>query len=149
MIVCYYITKSPFFDILLIIGLLLIVNHIYTYSNFMHKVVMLLAIEVLKEIKEAEVAAENVRKQALARSKEIIRNATEESEKELDAANRKAQDLASQIIKVKEDEAGQKANAILESSQKDCEAIKKVPQDKIDKAVNLVIERIVKHHGDS
>lgn len=118
-------------------------------TKFIHKVVMLLAIEVLKEIKEAEDAAENLRRQALARSKEIIKNATEEAEKELDNANQTAQTLASQIIKQKEGEAKEKVNSILELSNKDCEAIRNISQEKIDKAANLVIERIVKPDGNS
>lgn len=108
-----------------------------------------MAIGVLKEIKEAEAAAENIRLQALAESKEKIKNAKDKADKDLDAAAQEAEKIISTTISQKEEEAKKKAEEILKSSEKDCEAIRKVSKDRIERAVNLVIERIVRLNGGS
>jgi len=110
---------------------------------------MLLAIEVLKEIKEVEVTAENLKKQASVKARDIVKAATDQAHKELDHAEQEAQSITSRIVNEKEDEARKKANSIMESSEADCKAIRAVSEQKISKAVNLVIERIVKAHGNS
>lgn len=108
-----------------------------------------MASEVFREIIEAETEAENLRKDALIKSKEIIRDAEEKDRIELDTAAKKAQGIASAVIKEKEDEAVKQANAILQSAEEECRKIKSVPEEKIDEAVNLVIGRIVNPYGNS
>ena len=108
-----------------------------------------MATEVLKEIRDIEIAAENLKKQALAREKDIIKAATEQADKELKDSTKKAQEKASSIIKQKEDEAREEAKKILEAGNRDCDSIKAVSEEKVQKAVNLVIERIVTPYGSS
>lgn len=108
-----------------------------------------MALDVVKEIKDAEALAENLRKQALSRSRETIKSAEEQSAKELDAAADEAKRLAEEIIKAKEEEGRNEADAILKSAESECESIRNISSDIADKAVNLVIERIVRSYGNS
>lgn len=110
---------------------------------------MLLAKEVLKEIRDAEIAAENLFKESQTKAKEILKAAEIKSKEEIDAASKKAAEITSEITSSREREAKDMARQILEAAGRECEAIKNVPQSKAQKAVNLVIERIVKLHGDS
>jgi len=111
--------------------------------------VILLTIEVLKEIRETEITAENFRRQALVNAKDIIKAAEEQAENVLNTAAQEAQSITFRIIKEKEEEANKQAALILERAKSECELIRTVSEDKTRNAVNLVIERIVKAYGDS
>lgn len=110
---------------------------------------MLLAKEVLQEIREAETAAENLLAKSQVLSKEILKSAQAESKEKLDEASKKSEKIISDITSQKEDEAQKIARQILEEARCECEAIKNVPEVKVKKAISIVIERIVKPYGDS
>lgn len=108
-----------------------------------------MAVEVVKEIKEAEIKADNLINEAYDYSKKIVKSQEEKAKKIIDDANNKAQNIASEIIMKKEEEGRKEAELILKSKWEVCEDIKKVPEEKINEAVDLIIERIVKPHGSS
>lgn len=110
---------------------------------------MLLAIEVLKELREAEGEAEKFKKEAELKAKEMLKASDSKAQEEFDRIIGNAQVQAQAIIKGKEDEANAKANIILQEGNKELEKMKVIPEEKIEKAVNLIIERIVNPNGNS
>jgi V/A-type H+-transporting ATPase subunit G/H len=108
-----------------------------------------LALEVVKEIREAEVEGENLYKQAVNKSKEIIKSAENEAAKKMDSARKEAGKIADGISKIKEEEARVEAESILASAAQECTSIGNLPAEKVDRAVNFVIERIVKSYVSS
>lgn len=110
---------------------------------------MLLAMEALRQLKDIEAEAENIKKQALIKSRERVKAASEQAEKEFNSVVEEAQKQASSIVKEKEAEARLKTKPIIESGEKHCSELKSVSDEKVKKAVELVIERIVKFYGKS
>lgn len=110
---------------------------------------MLLAKEVLKEIREAEKTAENLVKQSQINAREILKTADDNAKKILDAASADARNISSKLISEKEAEAKESAREIIEKAKMECDALKSIPAEKSENAVKLVIERIVKPYGNS
>lgn len=127
--------------------------HIFYTVNFLfeyaYKVVMILAKEVLEEIRKAEIAAEDLISKSQVSSKEVLKSAQLKSKEKLDEASNMSQKIISDMIRQSEAEAKKTAEQILKEARRECEVIENIPEDKADKAINLIIERIVKPYGDS
>ena len=108
-----------------------------------------MAVEVVKEIKEAEIQAENLISEVHDYSKRLIKSQEEKAEKIINDANTEGQNIASEIIMQKEEEGRKEAELIFKSGRENYKKIKQVPEDRINEAVDLLIERIVKPHGSS
>lgn len=108
-----------------------------------------MALEAVKNIKNAEAKAEEIIKNAQLESKSIIKNAevkaNEEYRKIIGEANVSANSIISEAVKEGEEEAA----IIKENAQKDINDIINVSDDKIKNAIKLVVERIVMNNGNS
>lgn len=108
-----------------------------------------MALEAVKNIKNAEAKAEEIIKNAQLESKSIIKNAevkaSEEFKRIIGEANVSANGIISEAVKEGEKEAA----IIKENAQKDINDIINVSDDKIKNAIKLVVERIVMNNGNS
>lgn len=108
-----------------------------------------MALEAVKDIKNAESKAEEIIKKAQLESKSIIKNAevkaNEEYKRIISEANVSASSIISEAIKQGEKEAV----IIKEKAQKDIDDIINLSEDKIKNAIKLVVERIVMNNGNS
>lgn len=103
-----------------------------------------MSLEIVKEVKETEVEADTIKKEASAKAKQIIQDSKEASAAILEKARAEA--------KVKSQETLQKADASVEEEEairrKQIEAQGKALADlasaKMDKAAELIVERIVR-----
>jgi V/A-type H+-transporting ATPase subunit G/H len=110
---------------------------------------VLLVLEVVKQIREAEIRADDIKRSAQERANEVIRNAKKQAEDFIDDAQKKAGAIASEIMIKYEKEADEQVRQIAESNTANISQIKQVPNDETEKAVNLIIERIVGSRGNS
>ena len=110
---------------------------------------MLLAVDILKTIRNAESEAENIKNQALTEAKDILREANEKAQKEMDEAYERARQISSDIIREKSDEAKKRVEQMLEAEEDKLTALRAVGDDRSIHAVSLVIERIVNPNGNS
>lgn len=103
--------------------------------------------EVLKEIKEAEANAEEARKEAIARGKQIVLDAEAEAErqKKLTAEQCKA-DMKAAVAAAEEQAAVRRA-AILEEGEKSAAALAASKKKQIEKAADELLAAFVKKYS--
>ena len=105
--------------------------------------------ELIKEIKETEQAAEEKVKTAIQKSKEILKEAQANGNLIVQQAVNQAIDISKQTIENAEADAKKESEIKLQKNKQECDSIKENALKKIDDAVNMVMERIVKFNGDS
>lgn len=110
---------------------------------------MVLSLEIIKVIKEAEDKAESIKKEALAQSKQIITNANNEASRILDEAEITAESRTKDVIKNAESEGQLLYDNIINEAAKKCDDILKNANEKIDVAASIILERIVNTSGNS
>jgi Cell division initiation protein len=119
------------------------------FSKIILQVVMLLAVDILKAIRDAESEAENIKNEAFAEAKDILKKANEKAQKEMDEAYEKARQISSDLIREKSDEANKKVEQMLEAERDKLVALRAVGDGRSNRAVSIVIERIVNPNGNS
>ena len=108
-----------------------------------------MALEAITQIKNVEAEADNIIKDATAKSKEILQKANEDAESQYEKAIVAAKEKCNSIIEKAIAEGQSKAEPILKQGEKDSQDIYNISTEKKMSAVKLVIERIVKVNGNS
>lgn len=108
-----------------------------------------LSVELIKEIKETEQAAEEMVKTAIQKSKEVLKEAQAKGNLIVQQAINQEIDISRQSIEKAETDAKKDSEIKLQKNKQECDSIKENALKKIDDAVNMVMERIVKFNGDS
>jgi V/A-type H+-transporting ATPase subunit G/H len=110
---------------------------------------MVLSLEIIKVIREAEDKAESIKKEAVVQAKQIITNANNEALKIIDEAEDRAESNNRDVLKVAESEGQLLYDNIIEEAAKKCDDILKKADEKIDVAASIILERIVNTSGNS
>lgn len=103
-----------------------------------------MAVEVVKEIRDAEARADELKKRAAESAKQTVNASSEEAEKRYADALEEAEKAFHETVRAKEGEAKSKASQMLDDSSKRCRTVSNVDPDRMNRAVELIIERIVK-----
>jgi V/A-type H+-transporting ATPase subunit G/H len=113
------------------------------------EVVRHLTTEIVREIKEAERAAEEKLKTAQQQAKDLILRAEEEAAGIIKAAEDQELLKSKQQLEAAEREANLEADSKRQQNIEKCQELKRKAAEKMEDAVNLVMERIVKMNGNS
>lgn len=108
-----------------------------------------MALEAINKVKAAEDQATKIITDATVQSKNILKNAEEQSKIQYDSiindAHKKGEEIKAKFLKDSEE----KSEPILEKGKEAIESILNIDNSKFQGAVKLVIERIVNFNGDS
>jgi vacuolar-type H+-ATPase subunit H len=119
------------------------------YSNINYKGGGILAFEIIKQITEIEREGDEIVKNAQLHAMEVQKEARIDAEKIIQNAKKEADEYYKAIILKYEQEAIELSKFIMEESERTINNIKNIPTELIDRAANMVIERIVNSHGNS
>lgn len=103
-----------------------------------------MSLELVKEIKDAEVKAESLKKEAAAQAKQIALDCQKACSALLEKAQAQAKMQKKEALQEAELAADQEGAARRAQVASQCEAIAKAAAARMDKAVDTVVERIVK-----
>lgn len=109
----------------------------------------ILALDVIRQIREAEEAAEQIKQKSLSEKNEIILQAQKEAEAIIKEAEAKAKEQEEIIINVHEEEGLREAEELIEAVKAECQSAMQVVDSNADKAASFIIERIVNFYGNS
>jgi V/A-type H+-transporting ATPase subunit G/H len=113
------------------------------------EVVMFLAIEALRAVRETEASAVEMRRNARAEARQIREKAEAEGEALVTKAIREARQEAENIIVRAEAEAAKEAEPIHQEAEAASAQIRQRSKGRLPDAVSLIVERIVKANGRS
>ncbi|MEZ4357729.1 MAG: hypothetical protein R2876_03760 [Eubacteriales bacterium] len=102
-----------------------------------------MALEVITAIKDAESKAEEIKKQAAVKGKELLKLTEKQLKEYSDAEISKARKEATKIISSFENEAEQEKLKMRIQMDKAIEQIKKDTDSNMDSAINYILGRIV------
>lgn len=105
--------------------------------------------EIIKEIKQAELAAEERIKAAQQEAKEIVAKAEAEAVRIIREAEEAALLKGRKQLEEAEKEANMEADSKRKKNDELCRELRNKAAAKMEDAVNLVMERIVKINGNS
>lgn len=107
-----------------------------------------MSIELLLAIKQTEAEAEQIVKQSVADSRQMVSDAEKQSEKLVEQAVSEALDKSKEIISEAEKAAQEEVKRAMEKVALECDAEKQKAMKNMDRAVQLIVERIVRGHGN-
>jgi vacuolar-type H+-ATPase subunit H len=113
------------------------------------EVVMSLAIEALRAVRETEANALELRRAAREEARRTVERAEAEGEALVEQAVRAAQEEARKLLAQAEAEAAREAEPIKKEAEKACARIRQEAAGRLPPAVALIVERIVKADGRS
>ncbi|HCQ89143.1 MULTISPECIES: ATPase [unclassified Clostridium] len=108
-----------------------------------------MALEAINKVKTAEDQAAQALEKALKESKDIIKNAEREADKQYEARLTEAYKEAEQIKSKFISESEVESEPIMKKGKEEVDHILNVDANKFNSAVKLVIERIVNFNGNS
>jgi len=108
-----------------------------------------LALEAINKVKTAEDQAAQILESALKESKDIIKNAEREADKQYEARLTETYKEAEQIKSKFISESEVESEPIMKKGKEEVDHILNVDANKFNSAVKLVIERIVNFNGNS
>lgn len=107
-----------------------------------------MSMDYIKTIREAEGQAEEIRKQALQRSRDLVRQAQEETDDLGQKTVSQIHELMRDGLAQAESETQAEIEGLMVKNAEECEGIKGRAQDNLDRAVAFIMGRIVKSHGN-
>lgn len=108
-----------------------------------------MALEAINKVKTAEDQAAQILESALKESKDIIKNAEREADKQYEARLTETYKEAEQIKSKFISESEVESEPIMKKGKEEVDHILNVDANKFNSAVKLVIERIVNFNGNS
>ncbi|WP_454053987.1 ATPase [Clostridium sp. Marseille-Q7071] len=108
-----------------------------------------MALEAINKVKTAEDQAAQILEKALKESKDIIKNAEREADKQYEVRLTEAYKEAEQIKSKFISESEVESEPIMKKGKEEVGHILNVDANKFNSAVKLVIERIVNFNGNS
>lgn len=105
------------------------------------------SMEVLKDIRQVEEQAEDIKRQAAEKARTIIRQGEYEADGFIDHVLQEAAGEEQKIMKAAEEEARIEIEALNTKNQEECSQIKAMAERNLPKAVTFVLGRIVKNYG--
>ncbi|MDV3427245.1 MAG: ATP synthase archaeal subunit H [Bacillota bacterium] len=107
-----------------------------------------MALDAIKEIKEAEEKAQSIIKEAENKGKELLKNAEIQGKKIEEDLMKEAKEECNTILAAAEQEGNEKAKPIIDDGDKEILNLKNISPELKEKAVNLIVERIVMRSGN-
>lgn len=108
-----------------------------------------MSLEILKSIKQTEDQAEDLQRQSLDDSRQILSEASNQSYKLQEQAIEDAEKDAKDILLKAEKLANTEIKKLQAEVDKECEEIKNHARKKLDKAVEIIMGRVVNIYGNS
>lgn len=108
-----------------------------------------MALEIIKNIAEAEKKSENIKTQALQDSEQLKIDAENNGKEFLIKARKESKTRATNTIQSAIESVQQQVNTILSEADNNCADIKSIASKKMSEAVNGVIEKVVGIDGNS
>lgn len=108
-----------------------------------------MALEAIKQIKEAEIQGDEIISKAKAKCKELVKSTSLEVKEDYEKVIELSQNKYTVIIKEAAKEAELKSIPILNDGREKINKITSISEERFNKAVNLVVERIVNKNGHS
>jgi V/A-type H+-transporting ATPase subunit G/H len=103
--------------------------------------------EVIKQIKEAEAKAEEIRQEAILNARSIMSTAEREANELADELLKKTVERGNNLMADAEAEAAKEIESLKEKNNAKISALKARAQANMDEAVSFVLGRIVKDYG--
>nr|PZN09646.1 MAG: hypothetical protein DIU64_08265 [Caldicoprobacter oshimai] len=119
------------------------------HNGGLREVMPVMGIDAIKEIRQAEQQAEEIKKQAMEKAREILRRAEEEGNRFLVEVTQQAQQERQQFMRQAEEEARKEIEALNQKAEEECQKIRQMAQAKLDKAISLIMGKVVNMHGHS
>lgn len=103
--------------------------------------------DAIKEIRQAEQRAEEIKKQAMEKARDILRIAEEEGNLFVVEVTQQAQQEKQQFMHQAEEEAKKEIEILNQKAEEECKKIRQMAQTKLDEAISLVMGKVVNMHG--
>lgn len=110
---------------------------------------MVMSLEIIKSIKQAEQEAERVVEASIIRARDIVSDAEKQRQTILGNALKEAKQESDEIMKKSEAKAQEEVQKILKRTEEEIQLLKKETEPKINRAIDFIIEKVVKVNGNS
>ena len=118
-------------------------------TNYAQKGSGLMSIAGVEKVKESEMKAEDIRKQADEAAKQIAVSAKKEAADLIELSKKEAEDTYKAVMKQAEVEADSLYQDIIDAQKEECKKIKEDGQAKIDEVVDNIVRKVVGIYGNS
>lgn len=105
--------------------------------------------EVIRNIRQAEQQAENIRQEAMLKAREILAQAEEQGRDILERETQDAKKEGAKLIESERARTEEEVGRLNEESDVRCEQMTFQARAKKDEAASYIMERIVKSYGDN